>query len=139
MSPALADTPKLLDAPVLVDTSIWIDHLRSANTELVARLERGEVWGHAFIVGELACGNLTNRREILRRLEALPQAGIAEHREVLAFLEAHSLSGRGIGWVDAHLLASARLSRLPLWTLDRQLAAVAREIGLAPATSSESP
>ena len=117
---------------MLVDTSVWIDHLRSGNAQLAARLERGEVWCHPFIIGELACGNLANRREILRRLEALPRADVAQHREVLAFLEAHDLPGRGIGWVDAHLLASARLARLALWTLDRPLAAVARALGVAP-------
>ncbi len=119
------------ETPVLVDTSVWIDHLRSPNAELIARLERGEVWCHPFIVGELACGNLATRREILQHLEALPRADVAEHREVLAFLEAHNLQGRGIGWVDAHLLASARLSRLPFWTLDKTLAAVALNLGLA--------
>ncbi len=118
-------------SPLLADTSVWIDHLRSANAELAARLDRGEVWCHPFIVGELACGNLANRREILHRLEALPRADVAEHREVLAFLEAHRLAGRGIGWVDAHLLASARLTRLPIWTLDKHLAAVAQDLGLA--------
>ena len=119
----------LAEAPILVDTSVWIDHFRSGNARLAFRLERGEVWCHAFVIGELACGKLANRREILRRLEALPQADVAEHREVLAFLETHDLPGRGIGWIDAHLLASARLTRLPLWTLDRQLAAVARDLG----------
>ncbi len=116
------------DTPLLVDTSVWIDHLRSANAELATRLERGEVWCHPFIVGELACGNLANRREILQHLEALPRVDVAEHREVLAFLEAHRLSGRGIGWIDAHLLASARLTRLPLWTLDKHLATVSQDL-----------
>ena len=116
------------EAPVLVDTSVWIDHLRRGNSELAARLEHGDVWCHPFIVGELACGNLANRDEILHRLEALPRAEVAEHPEVLLFLEAHDLPGRGIGWVDAHLLASARLTRLCLWTLDKQLATVARDI-----------
>ena len=119
------------DRPILVDTSVWIDHLRSSNAELAARLETGEVWCHPFIVGELACGNLANRREILQHLQALPGADVAEYHEVLGFLEAHGLAGRGIGWVDAHLLASARLTRLALWALDKPLAAVARRLGLA--------
>lgn len=131
MTPIVADIAILVDTPILVDTTVWIDHLRSANTELAARLERGKVWGHPFIVGELACGNLANRREILRLLEALPRADVAEHQEVLAFLKTHRLSGRGIGWVDAHLLASARLTRLRLWTLDRPLRRLARQLGLA--------
>ena len=117
--------------PILADTSVWIDHLRSANALLATRLELGEIWSHPFIVGELACGNLANRREILQRLEALPRAEVAEHPAVLAFLEAHRLQGRGIGWVDAHLLASARLTRLRLWTLDRPLRRLARQLGLA--------
>lgn len=119
-------------SPLLADTSVWVDHLRSGSALLAARLEREEVRCHPFVVGELACGNLENRREILGRLAALPRAEVAEHREVLAFLDAHRLAGRGIGWVDAHLLASAALSRLPLWTLDKQLAAVARDLALAP-------
>jgi predicted nucleic acid-binding protein len=118
--------------PLLVDTSVWIDHLRSSDAGLATHLERGEVWCHPFIIGELACGNLNNRGEILRRLAALPRAEVAEHREALTFLEAHALAGRGIGWIDAHLLASARLTGLPFWTLDRQLASVARDLGLSP-------
>ena len=124
-------SPLAAVGPVLVDTSVWIGHLRSTDTELAARLERGDVWCHPFIVGELACGRLANRREILGLLEALPEADAAEHAEVLAFLEAHRLAGRGVGWVDAHLLASARLTRLSIWTLDRPLAAIARDLGLA--------
>ena len=116
------------DGPVLVDTSVWIDHLSSADPDLARRLESGEVWCHPFIIGELACGRLVNRREILALLEALPAAEVAEHDEVLAFLDTHRLAGRGIGWVDAHLLASARLSRLPLWTRDRHLGALARAL-----------
>ncbi len=117
---------------LLADTSVWIEHLRAGRTALADHLRRGEVYCHPFIIGELACGNLANRREILRRLRSLPRAEVAEHDEVLAFLEAHHLAGRGIGWIDAHLLASARLSHLPLWTLDGQLAGLARDLGLAP-------
>ena len=113
---------------MLVDTSVWIDHLRRNNPALVSRLEHGEVWCHPFVIGELACGNLRNRQEVLSLLAALPQADLAEHAEVLAFVETKGLIGRGIGWVDAHLLASARLSRLPLWTTDRRLAAVATSL-----------
>ena len=123
-------SPAPPNGPVLVDTSVWIDHLRSSSSELGARLEHADVWCHPFVVGELACGNLANRREILQHLQALPQADLAEHHEVLAFLEAHHLPGRGLGWIDAHLLASARLTRLALWTLDKPLAAVAGELGL---------
>jgi predicted nucleic acid-binding protein len=113
---------------VLVDTSVWVDHLRSRKAALAEALERGDVWCHPFVIGELACGNIANRAEVLSLLAALPQAELAENAEVLAFVEAHRLMGRGIGWVDAHLLASARLSRQQLWTLDRRLAAVAASL-----------
>ena len=110
---------------MLVDTSVWIDHLRRGNTTLAALLERGEVLCHPFVIGELACGILRNRAEILSLLEALPQAALADHAEVLGFLEKHGLPGEGIGWIDAHLLASARLARAALWTYDRALASAA--------------
>jgi len=107
---------------MLVDTSVWVDHLRRRNATLVALLEQTQVWTHAFIVGELACGNLAQRDKVLSALTALPQAPVAGHDEVLAFLEAHRLMGRGLGWVDIHLLASAKLGKLPFWTLDKRLA-----------------
>ncbi|MBI3448637.1 MAG: type II toxin-antitoxin system VapC family toxin [Acidobacteria bacterium] len=113
---------------MLADTSVWVDHLRGGNAALVSHLERGEVRCHPFVIGELACGRLANRREVLALLESLPQVRRAEHDEVLAFVESNGLGGSGIGWIDAHLLASARLSHVPLWTLDRRLAAVARSL-----------
>lgn len=115
---------------MLVDTSIWVEHFRRRSATLIELLEAMEVWTHPFVVGELACGNLHRRAEILRLLGTLPNAPLAEHEEVLAFIDTHRLSGRGLGWVDIHLLAAARLSKLPLWTLDRRLAAAARELGL---------
>jgi predicted nucleic acid-binding protein len=116
---------------VLVDTSVWVDHFRRGNDALAARLWEGAVWTHPFVIGELACGYLERRREILSLLSALPHVPLLEHGEVLAFVEARALMGRGIGWIDAHLLASATLGRLPLWTLDRRLAAAARRLRLA--------
>jgi predicted nucleic acid-binding protein len=109
---------------MLVDTSVWVDHLRRRNATLVGLLEQAQVWTHAFVVGELACGNLAQRNKVLSALTALPHAPVASHDEVLAFLEAHRLMGRGLGWVDLHLLASAKLGKLPFWTLDKRLAAV---------------
>jgi len=109
---------------MLVDTSVWVDHLRRRNVTLVGLLEQGQVWTHAFVVGELACGNLAQRNKVLSSLTALPHAPVASHDEALAFLEAHRLMGRGLGWVDLHLLASAKLGKLPFWTLDKRLAAV---------------
>lgn len=93
-------------------------------------LGEGQVVVHPFVAGELACGRLARRQEILELLAALPQADLADPDEVLTFIERHRLMGTGIGWVDAHLLASAALSRLPLWTLDRRLKRVATGLGL---------
>lgn len=110
---------------ILVDTSVWIDHFRMGSPTLAGLLEHGEVVTHSFVVGELACGFLRNRGEILSLLRELPAAPEAEHAEVLGFVERYRLHGRGIGWVDAHLLASARLSGSVVWTLDTRLRKVA--------------
>lgn len=117
---------------ILVDTSVWIDHLRSGEPALANVLTRGEVLMHPFILGELACGNLQNREEVLRLLGDLPAAPTATDPEVLDLIERRNLMGRGIGYIDVHLLASAALSDLGrLWTRDRRLAAAASELELA--------
>jgi predicted nucleic acid-binding protein len=116
---------------ILVDTSVWIDHLRRGNDTLAALLEEGSVVGHPFVTGELACGSLRNRREILSLLEGLPQAMIADHAEVLRFLESHRLMGRGLGYVDVHLLASVMLEGALIWTLDKRLAELAGRLAVA--------
>ena len=113
---------------ILVDTSIWIDHFRHRNDALVARLERGEVATHPFVIGELALGGLRQTTKVLALLAELPACAVVSHADALALVERRSLAGSGIGWVDAHLLASALVDRLPLWTLDRRLAAVARQL-----------
>ena len=110
---------------VLVDTSVWVSHLREGNAELADLLDNGEVVSHPFIVGELACGNLKNRALILSLLESLPTSIEAEHEEVLAFIERNGLMGKGLGYVDAHLITSAVLSEISLWTLDKHLEHVA--------------
>jgi predicted nucleic acid-binding protein len=110
---------------LLVDTSVWIEHLRRGSAALVECLEAGNVWTHPFIIGELACGNLRNRDEVLGLLTRLPQAPVAGHTEVLELVEARRLMGRGLGWIDMHLLASSLLAGVPLWTLDKPLAAAA--------------
>lgn len=115
---------------MLVDTSVWVDHLRRRNATLVALLEQTQVWTHAFVVGEMACGNLAQRDKLLSALIALPHAPVAGHDEMLAFLESHRLMGRGLGWVDVHLLASARFAKLPFCTLDKRLAVVATALQL---------
>ena len=115
---------------MLVDTSVWIDHLRRGNRRLVEQLEGGEVLAHPFVIGELACGYLRNRTEILSLLGNLAGAPVAEHAEVMAFVDAQRLMGQGLGWIDMHLLASAALGGTSLWTLDRRLAAAAGSLSL---------
>jgi predicted nucleic acid-binding protein len=110
---------------VLVDTSVWVSHLRKTHADLANLLNDGEVACHPIIVGELACGNLKNRTIILSLLAALPMTAAVEHEEVLTFIESHSLMGKGLGYVDVQLLASAVLTRLPIWTLDKKLELVA--------------
>lgn len=115
---------------ILVDTSVWIDHLRRGDDALVRRLDDGEVLMHPFVLGELACGNLRHRDEVLALLRDLPQATVADDEEVLYFIDRHMLMGRGIGYVDAHLLASASLSDpAGLWTRDQRLQSVAKDLG----------
>lgn len=116
---------------ILVDTSVWIDHLRLGNDRLRALLFDEEVLCHPYIVGELACGWLEKRDEILSLLTALPEAQVLEHQEVLSFVEARRLYGRGIGWVDAHLLASTLLTRCTLWTLDKPLRRTAADLNVS--------
>lgn len=114
---------------ILVDTSVWVDHLRRRNAQLVELLERGVVVMHPFVVGEIACGNLADRATILELLQQLPGATVAEFEEVLDYIERHHLHGKGIGYVDVHLLASATISEAKLWTRDKRLDAIARELG----------
>ncbi len=118
----------------LVDTSIWVEHLCRGLPRLATLLQDGEVLIHPWVIGELACGNLRNRSQVLELLQGLPAATVASDAEVLLLIERDRLMGRGIGYVDAHLLASARLSRCRLWTQDRRLVAVAQERGIAAGT-----
>ena len=104
---------------------MWIYHLRDGDRHLSSLLEAGDVVCHPFIAGELACGNLKNRSEILALLQALPSAPVVDHDEILFFIEKNKLMGTGIGLIDIHLLASARLSRIPLWTSDTKLRSAA--------------
>ncbi|MBT3603724.1 MAG: type II toxin-antitoxin system VapC family toxin [Candidatus Latescibacteria bacterium] len=116
---------------ILVDTSIWITYLRSGDTRLQNLLINGEVACHPFIIGELACGNLQNRQAFLSLLQDLPQTNTVDQQEILYFIEIHQLMGLGIGFIDIHLLASAKLSRMPLWTSDRRLKAAAQNLSVA--------
>jgi len=115
---------------ILVDTSVWIEHFRAGSERLKALLLDGQVLRHPFVVGELACGTLQKRSEILSMLKALPAAHLLEHEEVLSFLEPRRLYGRGIGWVDAHLLASTLLTGCGLWTLDKPLRKAAADLNV---------
>lgn len=117
---------------ILVDTSVWIDHLRRGDPVLAGLLAHGQVLGHPAVVGELALGSLTNRDEVLGLLTNLPQAIAATHAEVMTFLDRHQLFGRGIGYVDVHLLAAAVLTADAwLWTRDKRLLAVAQTLDVA--------
>ena len=117
---------------ILADTSVWVDHLRAGDPVLGERLNRSQVLMHPFVIGELACSNLHNRGEVLRLLKALPQAIVASHEEVLFFIERNALMGRGIGYVDAHLLAATALGgSTPLWTRDKRQRSVAEALNLA--------
>lgn len=117
---------------ILVDTSIWVDHLRSGDLELGRLLQDGRVLAHPWVTGELALGHLSQRDEILGLLHNLPQANVATDVEVLTLIGNRRLSGLGIGYVDAHLLAATLLTTdARLWTRDKRLAAVAVQHGLA--------
>ena len=122
---------------ILVDTSVWVAHLRTGDAQLEGLLQDGEVLCHPFVIGELACGQIHNRSEILSLLRALPMAAVAEQKEILQFIETHRLMGIGLGLIDVHLLAAARLTRVPLWTSDRRLKAASRSVSVDVIGSSD--
>jgi len=115
---------------VLVDTSVWVSHLRVGNSKLKNLLNDGDVACHSFVIGELACGNLKNRDEILSLLNTLPIVSQAEHEEVLQFIEHHQLMGKELGYIDMHLLTSALLNQVRMWTFDKRLKEVSSRLGL---------
>jgi predicted nucleic acid-binding protein len=117
---------------ILVDTSVWVGHLRGGDRILAGLLDAGLVLTHPFVIGELALGNLRHRTRLLSALSDLPHGGVATDAEVLHFIARHALFGRGIGYVDAHLLAGTRLAAgAQLWTRDRRLHGAATDLGLA--------
>ena len=116
---------------ILVDTSVWIAHLRSRNEALATVLVEGQTLTHPFIIGEIACGALRNRAQVIEDLRALPSAKVVTDGEAMALVENRRLWGKGIGWIDAHLLASSIISNCALWTQDRALRRAAVELGLA--------
>lgn len=113
---------------VLVDTSVWVDHFRFGDPQLAALLEEGEVVCHPFIIAELACGILPDRADTLGRLKDMPHVDVASQEEILSMIDTHRLMGTGLGFVDVHLLASARLSMIPLWTRDLSLKKAAAKL-----------
>lgn len=115
---------------ILVDTSIWIDHIRKANRRLIGLLEAELVSMHPWIVGELACGNLADRARMLHLLRSLPRIAVPTDDEVLFFIDKHNISGKGVGYLDMHLLAAAALGSLKIWTCDKRLNEVASCLGL---------
>ncbi len=116
---------------VLVDTSVWVSHLRHGDAHLGELLQDELVACHPFVIGELACGTLQRRQEILTLLQALPRAQVADDEEILEFIERRRLMGRGIGLVDAHLLASVILTGIPLWSTDKRLRELAIELEIS--------
>ena len=116
---------------VLVDTSVWIAHFREGQPVLAELLSDGLVLMHPFVSGELACGNLKDRASILSDFRSLPSAQCASDIEVMSLIENRRLWGRGLGWIDAHLLAAALLSGCRFWTLDKRLGTAAAELDLS--------
>jgi predicted nucleic acid-binding protein len=117
---------------VLIDTSVWVDHLQRSNAELVALLNHGHVLVHPFVIGELALGGLQQRSTVLEALQNLPACSKATDAEVLGFIDAHTLHGIGIGYVDVHLLAATLLTpTAKIWTQDKRLHAAASRLGLS--------
>jgi predicted nucleic acid-binding protein len=115
---------------ILVDTSVWVTHLNLGHEGLKERLREGEVAVHPFVIGELACGNIKNRQEVLSLLATLPRVEVATLEELLGFIEENELTGMGLGFVDVHLLASARLSGVSFWTEDKGLRKAAEKLGM---------
>ncbi len=116
---------------ILVDTSVWVDHFRQGNGRLEELLNGNEVYCHPFVLGELACGNFRKRDVVLGLLSVLPEAHVADHDEILHFVDVQKLYGTGMGWIDVHLLGSALLTKCSFWSLDKALSAAAKKLGIS--------
>lgn len=115
---------------VLVDTSVWVDHLRGSVPRLARLLNEAEVLCHPFVIGELACGNLRNRDGILQLLDALPRIENVRDDDVVSFVTRHRFHGKGVGFIDMHLLAACAKAGRTIWTTDQRLARCAAGLGL---------
>ncbi|MFC1495573.1 type II toxin-antitoxin system VapC family toxin [Thermodesulfobacteriota bacterium] len=115
---------------ILVDTSVWIKHLREGEKNLVPLLEQGSVACHPFIIGEIACGGMKNRYEIISLLNDLPSVEILDHSEIMEFIENRKIMNKGVGYIDVHLLGSALVSGTLLWTFDKALGKIAKELSI---------
>lgn len=116
---------------ILVDTSVWVDHFRRTDKELIRLLNNGEVVAHSMVIGELACGSLPRRTSTLRLLEALPSPPTVPDQTVFHAIETHRWFSQGIGWIDAHLLTAVLLSHTLLWTRDQRLSRIASVANVA--------
>ncbi|MFC1884285.1 type II toxin-antitoxin system VapC family toxin [Thermodesulfobacteriota bacterium] len=115
---------------ILVDTSVWIRHLRESEINLIHLLEQGLVACHPFIVGEIACGGIKNRKEIIDLLNDLPSTDILDHQDIMEFIEYRKIMNKGLGYVDVHLLGSALVSETSLWTFDKALRKIANQLSI---------
>ena len=115
---------------ILVDTSVWIKHLREGNQNLSQLLEQGLVASHPFIIGEIACGDIKNRYEIISLINDLPSTDVLDHSDIMEFIENRKIMNKGIGYIDVHLLGSALVSETPLWTLDKALRKIAIQLAV---------
>lgn len=115
---------------ILVDTSVWIKHLREGDPDLIRLLEQGLVACHPFIIGEIACGDIRNRYEIISLLNDLPSTDILDHSDIMEFIENRKIMNKGIGYIDVHLLGSALVSETPLWTFDKALKKIAIQLSI---------
>ena len=116
---------------ILVDTSVWIKHLREGDQNLTQLLEQGLVACHPFIIGEIACGGLKNRYEIINLLNDLPSTDVLDHSDIMEFIENRKIMNKGIGYIDVHLLGSALVSDTPIWTFDKALSKMAFQLSVA--------
>jgi predicted nucleic acid-binding protein len=115
---------------ILVDTSVWVKHLRENEKNLIRLLEQGLVACHPFIIGELACGGIKNRYEIISMLNDLPSTDILDHYDIMEFIEYRKIMNKGIGYVDVHLLASALVSETALWRFDKALRNISKQLSI---------